>query len=215
MVGKSTGGLEGSLDLTGGEQALSERDADIVHQIAQEGLTGFSFDGLRRLTGAHPETLSRILERLEAQGIVSRVPDGYAVAEQAKGQASFGSPFSGRSRISLLHTLLPYDVRPPAVVEALKGRWFDRLRWVGVAETEDGVTLKWVTDDGSVQLDARFAQGQLDIDARIGPGTDVSSAVRVAHQLMSRISHLYPGSRPRSRMMFEAVTDSRFRPAAM
>lgn len=187
----------------------------MVRRIGQEGLTGFSFDGLRRLTGAHPETLSRILERLEDVGIVSRAPDGYAITERAKGQVSLNSAHSERTRVSLLHTLLPYEFRQSAAIQALKGRWFDRLRWVGTSETEDGVTLKWVTEDGAVQLDARFSQGQLDIDARVRNGTDVSSAVKVAHQLMSRISRLYSGPRPRSRLMFTATTDSKFRPVAM
>ncbi len=195
--------------------ALSERDAEIVNHIEQEGLTGFSFDGLRRLTGAHPETLSRVLERLEENGIVVRVPDGYAISEHSKGQASLSSAFPVRIRIPLLHTMLPYDSRQTSVVQSLKGRWFDRLRWIGISQAEEGITLKWVTEDGTVQLDARFSQGLLDIDARVKNETDISSAVKLAHQLMTRISRLYVHTGSGSRMMFEATTEGRLRPAAM
>ena len=207
------------VDISGNPQseplALSERDAAIVHHIEQEGLTGFSFDGLRRLTGTHPETLSRILERLEEVGIVARVPDGYAITERARGQTSLSSSDHERTRIPLLHTLLPYDGREAVVVQSLKGKWFDRLRWIGTSQAEEGLTLKWVTEDGSVQLDARFSQGQLDIDARVRIGTDASSAVKLAHQLMSRITRLYSGQGRGVRMMFSATTDSSLRPAAM
>ncbi len=40
---------------------LSERDADVLALIENEDLTIFTFDGLKRRTGLHPETLSRIL----------------------------------------------------------------------------------------------------------------------------------------------------------
>lgn len=196
-------------------QALSERDAEVVQRIEQERLTGFSFDGLRRITGAHPETLSRVLGRLEEVGVITRVPEGYAITDRARGQASLNPTDYERTRVPLLHTLLPYDSRQPLVVQALKGRWFDKLRWVGTSQTEEGITLKWVTEDGAVQLDARFSQGQLDIDARLKSGTEVSTAIRVAHQLMNRISRLYSSTGPRSRMMFTVTADSRFQPAAM
>jgi len=195
--------------------ALSDRDADVIHRIEQEGLTEFSFDGLRRLTGAHPETLSRILSRLEELGVVTREPEGYAMTERAKGQMIIAPAYSGGAHIPLLHTLLPYDIRPETVIQSLKGRWFDRLRWVGISQGPDESTLKWVTEDGEAQIDARLVRGQLDIEARVKDGADVSSAVKAAHQLMNRISRLYTSSRPRSRMMFFSAARSRYAPAAM
>jgi hypothetical protein len=40
---------------------LSERDADVLALIETEDLATFTFDGLKRRTGLHSETLSRIL----------------------------------------------------------------------------------------------------------------------------------------------------------
>ena len=85
-------------------------------------------------------------------------------------------------------------------MSALKGKWFDSMRWVGMADGEDGLVLKWVTDDGSVLVDAKFSGGQLDIDAKIAKEGDLPKAVRAAHQLMGRISRLYGSPRPGARL---------------
>jgi DNA-binding Lrp family transcriptional regulator len=52
--------------------SLSELDADVLALIETEGLATFTFDGLKRRTGLHFETLSRILSRLEEEGIIKK-----------------------------------------------------------------------------------------------------------------------------------------------
>lgn len=193
---------------------LSDRDSEVMQRIEQEGLTGFSFDGLRRLTGAHPETLSRILERLEEAGMIEKTPSGYVVGDKLRGKVPLSVEDSGVTRVPLLHTLLPFDVPTSLVVDALKGKWFDRLRWVGLSQGEDGATLKWLTEDGKVQIDATISRGQLNMEAKVKEGTDIGSAVKAAHTLMSRISRLYVGSRTRGRLMFALASAPRH-PVAM
>ena len=61
------------------DYSLSERDADVLSLLETEGLATFTFDGLKRRTGLHPETLSRILVRLEEEGIIRKEPEGYSV----------------------------------------------------------------------------------------------------------------------------------------
>ena len=184
---------------------VSPRDAEVVRTIEEEGLSVFTFDGLRRITGSHPETLSRSLERLEDDGVVVRSAEGYRVTDKARGSFVLGPADGGARRIPVLHTYLPYDASTPTIVSALKGRWFDTIRWVGMTESEDGVVMKWVTEDGSVLIDARFARGQLDIDARLARDADMPKAVRAAHQLMGRISRLYSSTRANSRLALMRV----------
>jgi DNA-binding transcriptional ArsR family regulator len=174
---------------------INARDAEIVRAIEEEGLTVFTFDGLRRITGTHPETLSRSLERLEDGGILVRSPEGYSVAEQVKNAFASRPPPGDPHRIRILHTFLPYEVSAAEIVSALKGKWFDNIRWVGAAESGEGVVLKWVTEDGSTMIDARFSAGQLEVDARVPKDSDLPKAVRAAHQLMGKISRLYSSPR--------------------
>jgi len=54
------------------DYSLSERDADILALIETEDLSTFTFDGLKRRTGLHPETLSRILSRLEQKASLKK-----------------------------------------------------------------------------------------------------------------------------------------------
>ena len=192
---------------------VSPRDAAVVRMIEEEGLSIFTFDGLRRITGAHPETLSRTLDRLEDEGMVVRSPEGYSLTQKAKGSLDLRPAGSGAKSVPILHTYLPYAASEAKVVEALKGRWFDNIRWVGMAEGEEGVVMKWVTDDGSAVIDARFVLGQLDIEAKISKESDLPKAVRGAHQLVGRISRLYASSRPGSRVAFMRI--GYFAPFAM
>jgi len=179
---------------------MSARDADVVRTIEEEGLSVFTFDGLRRITGTHPETLSRSLERLEDDGYVVKSPEGYSVTDKVKESFAVRPAYSGARRVPILHTFLPYEASAGTILTALKGRWFDTIRWVGMAEIEDGFVMKWVTDDGSALIDAKFSAGQLDIDAKVAEESDLPKAVRAAHQLMGRISRLYSSQRPGSKL---------------
>jgi len=179
---------------------VSPRDAEVVRAIEEEGLSVFTFDGLRRITGAHPETLSRSLERLEDGGLLVKSTEGYSVTDKAKGSFGLRPAYGGAKRVPILHTFLPYEASAGTIVSALKGRWFDTIRWVGMAESEEGFVMKWVTEDGSATIDARFSAGQLDIDAKVVKDADLPKAVRAAHQLMGRISRLYSSPRPGARL---------------
>ena len=49
------------------ESNLTPRDTGVLQTVMEEGLTVFTFDGLKRLTGLHQEKLSRIIDRLEEE----------------------------------------------------------------------------------------------------------------------------------------------------
>ena len=179
-----------------GATVVGARDAEVVRTIEEEELSVFTFDGLRRITGTHPETLSRSLERLEEDGWVVKSQQGYSVTEKAKGAFALKPAFNGVKRAPILHTFLPYEASARIIMTALKGRWFDNMRWVGMSDSEEGLIMKWVTDDGSALIGAKFSAGQLDIDAKVAKEADLPKAVRAAHQLMGRISRLYASPRP-------------------
>src|SRR5712692_5533153 len=186
------------------EADISSRDSSILHAIQEEGLTVFTFDGLKRMLGVHQEKLSRVLGRLEEEGLLERVPGGYSVTHR-------GSMFSPRPlntvqpRIPIVQSLLPADVDLGQIITGLKGRWFGSLRWVGYSQNEEGTVLKWITDDDSLQIDAKFTDAFLTSEAKVGEGKETGQAVKAAHQLLGFISRLYNGPR-RTRGMASPVT---------
>lgn len=192
---------------------ISERDAQLVRAIEEEGLSTFTFDGLRRLTGSHPETLSRSLGRLEDEGVVAKSPDGYVVASKVGKVRGVAPQTQSEGRVQILRTYLPVGVSASSVVDALRGRWFDRMRWIGMADAEGGVVLKWLAEDGSSIMDVKLTDGEMEIEARIEKEGEVAGAVMAAHQLVARISRMY--ARPRASGRQATMRVGLFRPYAM
>jgi DNA-binding transcriptional ArsR family regulator len=173
---------------------LSERDTDVLSLIDEENLTTFTFDGLKRRLGLHPETLSRILSRLEQEGMVKKTPEGYRVTPKIT-KLKLHPTRDETSSVSLLQTFLPSDMLTQKLISELKGKWFGILRWLGISENSEGVTLKWVTEDGGVQIAANISGTALNIEAKFLSGANLDLALKAAYQLMAHIGKLYSGSR--------------------
>jgi hypothetical protein len=187
---------------------FSERDAEVLRFLGQEDLLGFTFEGLRRKLGTHSETLSRILHRLEDQMILEKTPDGYHVTH--KGKEMIGvkplATSSTQHRVAILRTLLPYDRGSGELISSLRGRWFGPLRWLGYSEDERGTTMKWVTGDGAVQIDAIFSQGELAIEGNVREGKDLTDAIKASYQLVGHLSSLSPAGQQRRVAFFSLGT---------
>jgi hypothetical protein len=169
-------------------------DSDVLNLIGDEGFTRFTFDGLKRRLGVHSETLSRVLVRLEDQGIIERLQGGYSVTAKARKFFSLQPLNSVEAPIQLLQTLLPPDVPIRQLVSDLSGKWFGSLRWLGYAKNDGSTTLKWITEDGGIQVDATFSEGALRIDAKLLLDQDLNLAIEASYQLMGHISKLFAGA---------------------
>jgi len=186
---------------------IGPRDMEVLRFIGEEALLGFTFEGLKRRLGAHSETLSRILDRLEEQRILEKTEQGYQVTERGREVTSLRQLSASEPRLTLLRTLLPHVEDPRGAISNLRGRWFGPLRWLGYSEDEKGTIMKWITEDGSIQVDAIFSSGELTIEGRIKEGKDLTDAIRASHQLVGYISKVYP-SVPNQRVAYYAVSDS-------
>jgi DNA-binding Lrp family transcriptional regulator len=171
------------------DYSLSERDADVLALIETEDLATFTFDGLKRRTGLHPETLSRILSRLEQEGIVKKVHEGYRVTPKIT-KLKLRQPSKETPTTPLIQTFLPSDLMNTQLILGLKGKWFGLLRWLGISENAQGVTLKWITEDGGIQIAANIQGTALNIEAKFLTNNDLNLALKASYQLMSLIGRL-------------------------
>ena len=166
---------------------FGDRDSDVLAAIGEEDLSVFTFDGLKRRLGLHPETLSRVLARLEEEGVVKRSPQGYVVTSKIDRLVKLQASHEEFSRVSLVQTFLPSDISVQQLVSDLRGRWFGLLRWLGLSESGEGVTLKWITEDGDIQINAKITENTLTIAAKFLRSKDLNLALKAAYQLMSHI----------------------------
>lgn len=170
-------------------RSFSDRDATVLSLVDEEALSTFTFDGLKRRLGLHPETLSRILSRLEEEGIVKKTREGYEVTPKIAKLKS-GPEQSEEQTSSLLQTFLPSNMQIRNLISELKGRWFGVLRWFGMSETREGVMLKWITEDGGIQIAASISGTFLNIDAKFLKSNNLDLALKAAYQLMACIGKL-------------------------
>jgi DNA-binding Lrp family transcriptional regulator len=171
------------------DYCLSERDADVLALIEKESLAVFTFDGLKRRIGLHPETLSRILSRLEEEGIIKKEAGGYKVNPKII-SLKLNNQQPEEPTTPLIQTFLPSDLMTNQLIQSLKGKWFGVLRWLGISETNQGVTLKWVTEDGGIQIAANIQGSALNIEAKFLTNNNLNLALKASYQLMSNIGKL-------------------------
>jgi DNA-binding MarR family transcriptional regulator len=168
------------------DYSLGERDADVLSVINSEDLTAFTFDGLKRRLGLHPETLSRILARLEQEGFLKKEPNGYKVSPKIT-KLKLHEAKEEENHVPLLQTYLPSNVQVQHLIVNLNGKWFGSLRWFGLAETSRGITLKWVTEDGGMQINANIQDSALTIEAKFLRDNNLNRALSASYQLISYI----------------------------
>jgi DNA-binding transcriptional ArsR family regulator len=177
------------------DASLGERDTDVLAVLSEEDLATFSFEGLKRRLGLHPETLSRILLRLEQEGFVEKKVEGYGVTSRINGFLRTNPIYNGESRVPLLQTFLPSDISVARLVSELRGRWFGFLRWLGLSDNGGSVTLKWITEDGGIQVEAHISETALAIEAKFLQEKNMNMALKASFQLLNHISKLCSPSR--------------------
>ncbi len=147
-----------------------------------QGLRGrLAFSGLRRVLGAHPESLSSALNRLEREGLVERVDGGY----RALGPSLPLAAASVEALRSIARVELPPSVSPPALLGRLAGRWFGTLRWVGTIDRPEERLLAWARRDGSGLALLGVGGGFLQVYIPAGTGQeDPGEAEEAAFELL-------------------------------
>lgn len=126
---------------------LGERERSVLAHLPPEGGGRTGFEGLRRRLDLHPQSLSRVLDRLADRSLVASDDDGYHRTEEGGGALAGEPPeLPGCPRVPVAAGTLPPSVDPGRVREALGGRWFDGLRWFGWRDRGEAEDLLWLTD---------------------------------------------------------------------
>ena len=131
-----------------------------------------SFGGLRRALRAHPESLTRLLRRLERGGLIIKSDSGYALADGD--HRAVGRPAEREFR-PVASVELATGTTAEQVLGSLAGRWFGKLRWVGVYEREDDPWLVWSVDGaaGHVLLSVHGRTMRVGIEGAPETGADL------------------------------------------
>jgi hypothetical protein len=156
--------------------------------VANENLAEFTFDGIRRKTGMHQETLSRTLERLQEQSLLARTSSGYSVSHELGVTyiESLNHDGLGRDSVPLAQILLPTDIEIHNVIHALKRKWFSNLRWLGYSVNGESIILKWLTEDNQIQIEATFSDGSVQIQST-GRSSHLNRSIVAANHLLGFI----------------------------
>lgn len=148
---------------------------------ALQGLPGrVAFSGLRRVLGAHPESLARALRRLEREGLVERTDGGYrALAGLSRSVEDLTRELRPIARIDL-----PLGTPADQLLARLSGHWFGSLRWVGVVERPEERLLAWARRDGSGYVLLGIDQGALRVYVPADAASDTAEAEDAAYELL-------------------------------
>lgn len=174
--------------------SLGEVDEKVMSLLASDTVTSFSFQGMKRSLKLHQEKLSRSLCRLVATGLVGRDEGGYAITK--KGIRMVGPSAPGVQPVVVATSFLPHNVNADAAPAALKGKWFSGARWLGSSPSSMGTDLKWVSDDGEVQIRVSIRERMLEVSlASYPPGEEARArdlAIRLHGKLMNTLCRSAP-----------------------
>lgn len=149
--------------------------------------SSYAFQGLKRKLGMHQETLSRALHRLEQEELIEHTLDGYRLTPRGSAVLKRKCGNSATS-YTILDTYLPSKASPSELVSGLKSSWFGAFRWLGYRETRAGPVLTWMTEDGDLQIRARFHENRLLIETDAENGNIPQTTIKFAYELISRIT---------------------------
>ena len=174
-------------------EGFHDNDSKILSLLNQEAGTYYSFKGLMRKLNLHQQSLARALGRLEQLGLVKRSEHGYKlndIEQKKSGTAMCRKPSAYRH---LLQAYIPPGIEAKEIVRKLSGRWFSRIRWIGLIESETNYMLQWINEDNSFQINVRIIWDHIIIEANAVSDKDKIEAVVASFKIFDQIVKLLQG----------------------
>jgi DNA-binding HxlR family transcriptional regulator len=173
-----------------------ENDNKILSLLNQRTGSYYSFKGLMRKLNLHQQSLARALYRLEVLGVIQRSVNGYRLNEsgQKNAQSVKGIGSLEMQRPSeyqqLLQTYIPPGIQAEEIVQKLNGRWFSKIRWIGLVETGISYILQWINDDNTFQINVRIMWDHIIIETNAISDRDKIEAMVGSCRIFEQITKL-------------------------
>ncbi|HET7149132.1 MAG TPA: ArsR family transcriptional regulator [Candidatus Nitrosopolaris sp.] len=174
-------------------QDFRSNDNKILSLLNQQQGSYFSFKGLMRKLNLHQQSLSRSLSRLKELGLIQRSVNGYKLNKSEHHIPVMPLP-DNKTRNDykqLLETYIPTGIKTEEIVQALNGRWFSRIRWIGLMESEIGHTLQWISEARSFQINVRIIFNHLIIETNALSDEDKIEAMVGSCKIFEQITKLF------------------------
>ena len=172
-------------------QDFHNNDNKILSLLNQHTGSYFSFKGLMRKLNLHQQSLTRALNRLEEIGLIQRSVNGYKLNKREQKCAISVPDKRKRSEYKqLLQTYIPTGIQTEEIVRALNGRWFSRIRWIGLMESEIGYMLQWINEDNTFQINVRIIWDHIIIETNAVSDEDKIEAMVGSCKIFEQITKL-------------------------
>jgi biotin operon repressor len=186
--------LDAQSQTTGGTPLIQDfhtNDNKILSLLTQHSGSYFSFKGLMRKLNLHQQSLTRALYRLEELGLIQRSVNGYKLKTwEQKSEINVPDKRKRGEYMQLLQTYIPKGIQTEEIVQALNGRWFNRIRWIGLTESEFGYMLQWINEDNTFQINVRIICGHIIIETNAISDEDKIEAMVGSCKIFEQITKL-------------------------
>ena len=178
---------------------IGSNDYKIISLLKQNADAYYSFKGLMRKLDLHQESLSRALNRLKSYGLVQRSVNGYKLIQNEPSNALSKQPSglphlantTNRQYDRVLQLYLPVDIGSEEIVCALNGKWFRRLRWLGLVHGESGYLLQWMNEGNSFQIKVWLALDHITVETNAASDNDKIEAMVGSCRILEQIMKIY------------------------
>ncbi|MGC1932710.1 MAG: hypothetical protein WA667_27365 [Candidatus Nitrosopolaris sp.] len=172
-----------------------DNDNKILSLLNQQTGSYYSFKGLMRKLNLHQQRLARALSRLEELGLIQRSVNGYKLNKNEQITKSVpGIRVPDKRKRSeykqLLQTYIPPGIKTEEIVQTLNGRWFSRIRWIGLMESGVSYMLQWINEDNTFQINVRIIWDHIIIETNAISYEDKIEAMVGSCKIFEQITKL-------------------------
>ncbi|MGI0047280.1 MAG: MarR family transcriptional regulator [Nitrosotalea sp.] len=190
-------------------QENDKKVLSILNQDNDLAENQYTFNGLARKLGMHQQSLSRSLHRLETSGLVEKSQTGYRPSKNLRSILVKSSRLDLEnlskkilkqhvSFVQVLQLYIPTTVEVEEIVNKLVGKWFGRLRWIGLIDGDGGYVLQWAYGDTfqvNLKMVSRYAIVESNAIGEKNKAESMISAYKIFEQITKVFQKTKPGAK--------------------